>query len=96
MRSLLFIFVGLLMAATLVSLTRGVRPAQSSISSDGRGYAAYLTNLAAQGNWDFDSVQAIENSKYSPDYAADFLLPYQGRMLNKYPPGVALAASPLY
>ncbi len=67
------------------------------VNSDGRGYFAYLATFVKDGNLSFDYVKKHEQAKYSPEYAANYIIPLRnGGKVNKYFPGVAGMISPFF
>jgi len=66
------------------------------ITSDGRGYYAYLPALIIDGDPTFGKVAARESAMQGPGYAPGYLVEINGHPVNKYFAGEALLLLPFF
>jgi hypothetical protein len=66
------------------------------ISSDGKGYYAYLPAFFIYHDTQFDFVSSYENKYYNPENRVNFLNKVNDKVVNKYWLGVALLMSPFF
>lgn len=66
------------------------------ISSDGKGYYAYLPALFIYNDLQFKFVDDYENKYYHPENKVNFTIDYNHKKVNKYWLGTALLMSPFF
>jgi len=66
------------------------------ISSDGKGYYAYLPALFIYHDLQFNFVTAYENKYYKPENKVNFTVDFNDKKVNKYWLGTAFLMSPFF
>ena len=71
---------------------------QQTVTSDGRGYYAYLPATFIYHDWDWDFVFQQEHKIYpnNPEYVGDYLNIVDGEKINKYYIGTSILWTPFF
>lgn len=95
--SFLLIFISSILIFSAANVKWGGDRWHSIIRDDGKGYYAHLPAVFIYQDLAFDFYDDIENGKYHiPQLAYDYRNEYQGKIVNKYYAGTAMAELPFF